>query len=77
MARNPKGKAVFSSRESANIRRLLEEKCQSDHSGQMRLRVILRQRYGFYISDFTQSKSGFTVADFDALIRHDRISICA
>ena len=75
MARSPKEKAVFSSYESANIRSLLEEKCQSDHSGQKRLRDILRQRHGFYISDFTQSKSGFTVADFDALIQRGRISI--
>lgn len=75
MARNPKRKAVFSSHESANIGSLLEKKCQSDRSGQKRLRDILRQRYGFYISDFTRSKSGFTVADFDALIRQGRISI--
>ena len=66
---------VYSRPEAVEIRRILAELRLVDRDAQMRLRRMLRDDYEFFISDFTQSKKGFTVTDFDNLIESGKIEI--
>jgi hypothetical protein len=70
----PKGKVVFSQREVDRIRTLISQTRNSNRPDQKRLRQQLRDMR-FYISDFQQSSAGFTVSDFEDLIRLGRIKV--
>ena len=61
----------FTSGQIGEIRRLLVELRRSDRDRQKSLRAKLR-RLGFHISDVSHGNDGFTVSDFDALLRAAR-----
>lgn len=69
-----KGKCTFTEREAELIRQTLGRVRRSDRTTQKRLRDELRSMR-FYISDFTRSARGFTVADFNALVQRGTITI--
>ena len=46
-----------------------------DRNVQKRLRRRLRTEYGFYISDFDDSRQGFARSDFDALVSSRTIHV--
>ena len=59
----------------SSIRNLLKRKVGEDRNYQKIIRGRLRTNYNFYISNFTDRKSGFTVNDFDELMASGRISV--
>lgn len=63
----------FTSAEISEIRRLLVEIRSSDRDAQKSLRAKLR-RIGFHISDVSHENDGFTVSDFDALLRRGTVT---
>lgn len=69
-----KGRASFSEGEVDDIRSILSEIRQAERARQKGLRAKLRSK-GFFISDWSSDQSGFTVSDFDELIRNGRILI--
>ena len=70
-----KGRSVFASEEAVGIRRLLQQKVNAPSEDQKQFRGRLRNDYGFYISDFDSSRSGFGPVDFDRLIKHGMIQV--
>lgn len=70
-----KGKSTFSQAEAEFARELLRQVRKADCDEQKKLRDRLRIDVGFYISDFTRSYAGFTVADFDGLVERGTIKI--
>ncbi|APF17700.1 hypothetical protein Calab_2172 [Caldithrix abyssi DSM 13497] len=68
------GRNIFTSSEINYIKDLLRQKSQTSRSAQKSIRSKLR-KIGFYISDFDQSQSGFTEADFNLLIKKGYIKI--
>ena len=69
-----RGKDIFTVEEANEIRELLIKKVVSSTNEQKIIRRTLRNRYQFYISDFT-NKKGFTVDDFNELIESGYIVI--
>ncbi|MDW7729312.1 MAG: hypothetical protein SCJ94_04815 [Bacillota bacterium] len=69
-----RGRKVFSNIEINKIAELLRIKSQSSQYQQKFIRGQMRN-IGFYISDFTNTKSGFSVDDLDRLIRTGRIIV--
>lgn len=69
-----KGRTTFTESEANKIRELLRAKGQAGRSQQKTIRNSLRD-IGFYITDFDNSQSGFSVADFEGLIGSGRITI--
>ena len=69
-----KGKRKFSRKQAAEIRTLLRKKCRSGRSEQKSIRAQLR-RMEFYISDWDNSRRGFTAVDFDDLVKKGQIRI--
>ena len=69
------GKSVFSQYECIEIRKLLRKIRKADSERQKALRNKLRTNFLFYISDFDKSNSGFTLNDFEHLIKTGRILI--
>lgn len=67
-------KKKYTKQEATLIRALLREKARAVRNEQKGIRAKLR-RLGFYITDFDQSYSGFTVGDFEALIKKGMIII--
>ena len=67
-------KTTFTSAEAETIRALIRQKCNADRSTQKSFRDKMRN-LGFYISDFTSNLDGFTVEDFEALIKDKQIMI--
>lgn len=70
-----KDRNVFASEEAVEIRRLLQRKVRSPSQDQKKFRGRLRKDFGFYISDFDSSRSGFGPDDFDRLIEHGVIQV--
>jgi hypothetical protein len=68
------GKRVFSASEASQIKELLRQKANVGREAQKPIRRRMRELH-FYITDFDQSYSGFTVADFDRLVKDKRITI--
>jgi len=69
-----KGRRTFTKEEAEKIRILLDQKCKAPSDEQKGFRDELR-KMGFYISDFTDSKEGFTSADFNSLIECGQVII--
>jgi hypothetical protein len=65
----------FTRSDADTIRSLLLELRRSERSEQKKIRHRLRSELGFYISDWTQDRRGFTAADFDLLIKNDSIEV--
>lgn len=68
------GKKEFSAEEAEKLRALLREKEGADRTRQKSLRQRMRALC-FYISDFSVDNSGFTVRDFDELVRRGAITV--
>ena len=68
------GKKKFTKHEAARIKALLREKANASRADQKNIRVKIRN-IGFYITDFDQSFSGFTLRDFEDLIKQKMIII--
>lgn len=69
-----KGKKVFTKAEADKIRSLITQKLASGRTEQKVIRDAIRD-IGFYYSDFSGSKHGYTIADFDGLILTNKITI--
>jgi len=54
---------------------LKEAQWHGDASGAKKLRRTMRNKHGFYISDFDNSRKGFDRSDFEKLIRMGRIVV--
>lgn len=67
------GRLSFTADELAELRQLVTELRRSDGSRQKTIRANIR-RIGFYISDVSHDAGGFTVTDFDALVRRGVIT---
>jgi hypoxanthine-DNA glycosylase len=70
---NIKGRNSFTQIEIDRLRRLIKEKVVATPGVQKGIRGKIR-RIGFYYSDFS-NKKGYTVEDFDGLIRSGQIKI--
>lgn len=68
------GKKKFTKSETARIKSLLRAKANASRADQKNTRAKIRN-IGFYITDFDQSFSGFTVGDFEDLIKQKMIII--
>jgi hypothetical protein len=68
------GKNVFTPAEVEIIENLLRAKARATRSEQKKIRSKMRD-LKFYITDFDQSQAGFTVIDFENLIKSKRIII--
>ena len=68
-----KGKREFTEFEANQIRKLIKEKLIASKNEQKKIRNKIRS-FGFYFSDFS-NKKGYTVQDFDNLIRKKEIII--
>jgi hypothetical protein len=66
---------TYSQKEADEIRLILSKIRIASRDEQKKLRDYLRENLNFYISDYTSSKEGFTVEDFDNLIRQRKIKI--
>jgi DNA polymerase/3'-5' exonuclease PolX len=69
-----KGKRKFTKDEAERIQSLLRKKCRAARAQQKSIRGKLR-RMRFYITDWDDSYSGFTPADFDHLVKSRQIII--
>lgn len=69
-----KGKNTFTSLEVQTIKKLIAEKVVATPDKQKGIRGKIRN-IGFHYSDFSSKKDGYTVADFEALIRSGQIKI--
>jgi hypothetical protein len=70
-----KGRAIFTQAESAVIRKMLGALRRTERPAQKSIRESLRQRSGFYISDWPRDATGFTPSGFDDLVRQGRIRV--
>lgn len=70
-----KGRGKFSRAALTEIRTILVEIRQGERKVQKRLRHRLRNEFDFYISDFDQSRRGFTRNDLDMLVSSGAIEI--
>ena len=68
-----KGKKSFTRQEAEKIKILINRKVKASKYDQKRIRDEIRA-IGFYFSDFS-SKKGYTIADFENLIRARQIEI--
>ena len=72
-------KSTFSRREADKIRKLLIRigTVPDRPSTQRRLRALIREEYGLYISDYDVDTGGkgFTVAHFDALVEAGQVTV--
>lgn len=69
-----KGQNTFTSLQVQTIKKLIAEKVLATSDKQKGIRGKIR-RIGFYYSDFSSKKDGYTVADFETLIRSGQIKI--
>ena len=69
-----KGKRKFSEHEANQIRKLINQKVLASTNEQKGIRNVIREKYGFYFSDFS-SKKGYKVENFEKLIKTKEIRI--
>jgi hypothetical protein len=69
-----KGQNTFTSLQVQTIKKLIAEKVVATADKQKGIRGKIRN-IGFHYSDFSSKKDGYTVADFEALIRSGQIKI--
>lgn len=69
-----KGQNTFTSLQVQTIKKLIAEKVVAAPDKQKGIRGKIRN-IGFHYSDFSSKKDGYTVADFEALIRSGQIKI--
>jgi len=69
-----KGQTIFTSLQVETIKKLIAEKVVATPDKQKGIRGKIRN-IGFHYSDFSSKKDGYTVADFETLIRSGQIKI--
>lgn len=69
-----KGKKIFTSKEAEQIRILINQKVKANKNEQKIIRDKIRT-IGFFFSDFSNKKKGYTVEDFDILVRTKAVEI--
>ncbi|MEI6823357.1 MAG: hypothetical protein WCL51_15610 [Bacteroidota bacterium] len=69
-----KGKNIFTKVEVEKIKDLIKMKLDASPDKQKGIRNKIRN-IGFYYSDFSNDKKGYTVTDFDNLIKSGSIKI--
>ena len=69
-----KGKSTFTKTESDVIEKLINDKLNSNSDKQKSIRNKIR-KIGFYYSDFSASKHGYTVKDYKDLINTGQVVI--
>ena len=69
-----KGKAVFTKKEAEQIKSLIARKCKASDELKQEIAEEIR-RQGFYYSDFSKSKHGYDVQDFNSLAKSGLIKI--
>lgn len=69
-----KGRNTFTSLQILTIKKLIAEKVTAPSDKQKGIRAKIRN-IGFYYSDFSSKKEGYTVADFEELINSGKIKI--
>jgi hypothetical protein len=67
-----KGKTQFTEEEIKTLKYLISEKVISSPLQQKRIRDKIRQ-IGFFYSDFSNSKHGYTCQDLDELIKSGQV----
>lgn len=67
-------KTEFTESVTREVRDLLRRKGKAGRYDQRRIGTRLR-RFGFFIGDYFQDNSGFTLTDFEALVRSGAIKI--
>ena len=70
-----RGKSDFSAADANAIRAVLRKLRSENRSNQKKLRNVLRNQYGFYITDFDASGNGFSEADFNSLLDKGVINV--
>jgi hypothetical protein len=68
------GRLRFTQSEVDELRTLLGELRRAEPTRQKAIRSKMR-RIGFYITDVSHDGDGFTLSDFDALVRRGTITI--
>lgn len=69
-----KGQNTFTTSQIDEIKKLIADKGRATADKQKGIRAKIR-KLGFYYSDFSAEKDGYTVADFEALIRSGQIKV--
>lgn len=68
------GKSTFTKQEAQTLRNLIVNKVRSDRNKQKQLRDKMRA-LGFYITDFDKSNKGFSIEDFERLVKQGKVNI--
>lgn len=69
-----KGRNTFSTFEVQQIKELIEQKVKALSNQQKTIRQEIRN-IGFYYSDFSPAKDGYTVSDFENLLSSGQITV--
>jgi hypothetical protein len=69
-----KGRSEFTKTEIESIKKLISEKLEAESEKQNGFRKKIR-KIGFYYSDFSSMRGGYTVAFFESLIGSQQIKI--
>jgi len=69
-----KGKNAFTQQEVEIIKKLIQEKLKAVPEKQKGIRDKIR-KIGFYYTDFSSKKDGYTVEDFVGLIRNGKVKV--
>jgi hypothetical protein len=69
-----KGRNTFTPSQIEEIKKLISEKIKATADKQKGIRDKIR-KLGFYYSDFSSAKDGYTVSDFETLIRSGQIKV--
>jgi ACT domain-containing protein len=69
-----KGKKEFTSTEFEEIKKLVRKKVNASSEDQKTIRDRIR-KIGFYYSDFSKEKDGYTLFDLEILVKNRKITI--
>jgi len=70
-----KGRVEFTRRQADIIKNLLKSSREVNKVEQKNIGSELNQLHNFFISDFTDSRRGFTTANFDELVSSGKITV--
>ena len=70
-----KGRYEFTYRQANIIKNLLKSSREVNKEEQKVISVELNQLHQFFISDFTDSRRGFTTTNFDDLVSSGKITV--
>jgi len=70
-----KGRYEFTYRQAEIIKKLLKSSREVNKKEQRMISIELNELHNFFISDFTDSRRGFTTNNFDELVSSGTITI--